>query len=92
MTQPKILLLDEPSEGIQPSIVTEIGDIVCRLHRERGMTVIMVEQNLDFAATVGEGPFIMEKGIIACSMPTSQFVTDIDLQHRYMGVGVAEIN
>jgi ABC-type branched-subunit amino acid transport system ATPase component len=92
MTQPKILLLDEPSEGIQPSIVTEIGDIVCRLHRERGMTVIMVEQNLDFAATVGEGAFIMEKGIIACSMPTSQFVTDIDLQHRYMGVGVAEIN
>ncbi|MFI7067614.1 ABC transporter ATP-binding protein [Kribbella sp. NPDC050124] len=89
MTQPKTLLLDEPSEGIQPSLVTEIGDIVVRLNQDRGITVIMVEQNLDFAATVGDKAHIMEKGTIACSMPTSDFVADLALQHRFMGVGVA---
>ena len=92
MTRPKILLLDEPSEGIQPSIVADIGDIVVRLNHERAITVIMVEQNLDFAATVGDNAFIMEKGTIACSMPTSQFLADVDLQHRYMGVGISEAN
>ncbi|HEY3488261.1 MAG TPA: urea ABC transporter ATP-binding subunit UrtE [Gammaproteobacteria bacterium] len=61
---PKLLILDEPTEGIQPNIVREIGDIIQRLNRERGLTVLLVEQKLPFARRVADRFYIMGKGRI----------------------------
>ncbi|MBI5461039.1 MAG: urea ABC transporter ATP-binding subunit UrtE [Gammaproteobacteria bacterium] len=64
---PKLLILDEPTEGIQPNIVREIGDIIIRLNREENLTVILVEQKLKFARRVGQHFHLMEKGRIVAS-------------------------
>jgi urea transport system ATP-binding protein len=59
---PSILILDEPTEGIQPNIVQEIGDIIVRLNREENITVLLVEQKLPFARRVGEEFIILDRG------------------------------
>ena len=59
---PKLLILDEPTEGIQPNIVHEIGDIISRLNKERGMTILLVEQKLPFARRVAQQFYILDKG------------------------------
>jgi branched-chain amino acid transport system ATP-binding protein len=61
---PKLLLLDEPTEGIQPSIVEEILDILIGLHRHRGLAIIVVEQNLDFIRRLSKRVLLIEKGTI----------------------------
>ena len=62
MIDPKMLILDEPTEGIQPNIVQQIGDIITRLNKEMGITVLLVEQKLPFARRVGDYFCIMERG------------------------------
>jgi len=59
---PKMLILDEPTEGIQPNIVQQIGDIIIKLSSEMGITVLLVEQKLPFARRVGDHFCIMERG------------------------------
>ncbi len=59
---PKMLILDEPTEGIQPNIVQQIGDIIIKLSSEMGITVLLVEQKLPFARRVGDSFCIMERG------------------------------
>ena len=65
--EPKLLILDEPNEGIQPNIVKQIGDVIIRLNEEFGMTVLLVEQKLAFARRVARDFHIMEKGLIVAS-------------------------
>ena len=60
--EPKFLILDEPTEGIQPNIVHEIGDIIKKLNQELGLTVLLVEQKLPFARRVASDFCILEKG------------------------------
>jgi len=60
--EPTLLILDEPTEGIQPNIVHEIGDVILRLNREAGVTVLLVEQKLPFARRVASQYLILEKG------------------------------
>ncbi len=60
--EPEILLLDEPTEGIQPNVVQEIGDIIIKLNDEANITVVMVEQKLPFARRIGKEFIIMERG------------------------------
>ena len=60
--EPKLLILDEPTEGIQPNIVHEIGDIVLKLNKEEGLTVLLVEQKLPFARRVASEFCILDKG------------------------------
>ena len=60
--EPRLLLLDEPTEGIQPNIVAEIGDIILRLNRDQGLTVLLVEQKLPFARRVADRFCLMERG------------------------------
>ena len=59
---PKLLILDEPTEGIQPNIVHDIGDIIIRLNKEMGLTVILVEQKLPFARRVADRFVILDRG------------------------------
>ena len=60
--EPRLLILDEPTEGIQPNIVAEIGDIILRLNRNQGLTVLLVEQKLPFARRVADRFSLMERG------------------------------
>jgi urea ABC transporter ATP-binding protein UrtE len=62
--RPKLLLLDEPTEGIQPSIVDEILEILIGLHRHQGLSIIVVEQNLDFIRRLSDRVLLIEKGAI----------------------------
>jgi urea transport system ATP-binding protein len=64
---PKLLILDEPTEGIQPNIVQQIGDVIVRLNRELGLTVLVVEQKLPFVRRVASHFHIMNKGSIVAS-------------------------
>ncbi len=59
---PKLLILDEPTEGIQPNVVAEIGDIIRRLNKEIGLTVLLVEQKLPFARKVADNFCILDRG------------------------------
>lgn len=59
---PSLLILDEPTEGIQPNVVQEIGDIIIKLNKEMGLTVLLVEQKLPFARKVGDRFCIMDRG------------------------------
>src|SRR5258708_22265255 len=62
--RPKLLLLDEPTEGIQPSIVDEILEILIELHRYQGLAIIVVEQSLEFIRSLSQRILLMEKGLI----------------------------
>jgi len=61
---PKLLILDEPGEGIQPNIVRQIGDVIRQLNAELGLSVLLVEQKLPFARRVADDFYIMEKGSV----------------------------
>ncbi|MGF1684024.1 urea ABC transporter ATP-binding subunit UrtE [Photobacterium minamisatsumaniensis] len=64
---PSLLILDEPTEGIQPNIVQEIGDIICKLNQELGLTVLLVEQKLPFARKVGDNFCLMDRGRVVAN-------------------------
>jgi urea transport system ATP-binding protein len=81
---PTLLFLDEPTEGIQPNIVHQIGDVVEKLRTERGMTVLLVEQKLAFARRVGQRFCILDRGRVAASGPMSDL--NDDLVDRYLKV------
>lgn len=67
VVDPKVLILDEPNEGIQPNIVKQIGDVITQLNQEENMTVILVEQKLGFARRVGKDFRLMERGRVVAS-------------------------
>jgi len=72
MSHPKILILDEPSEGIQPNVVAEIARTLNRIHAEKNLSVLIVEQNLDFAFNIANRFYVMEKGSIVHSGDTAR--------------------
>lgn len=65
---PDLLLLDEPSDGVQPSIVQEIGEFIKALNRDKGLTVLIVEQNIDLMQTVAQRAYVLDKGRVIASM------------------------
>jgi urea transport system ATP-binding protein len=83
-SDPKLLLLDEPTEGIQPNVVQMIGDVVEKLRRERNMTVLLVEQKLPFARRLAQHFCILERGRVAASGEMSELTSE--LVDRYLKV------
>lgn len=81
---PKLLILDEPTEGIQPNIVRDISDVIRKLNTELGLTVLLVEQKLPFARRAAESFFIMERGRMVASGPMDDL--NDDLIQRYLTV------
>lgn len=81
--EPTLLILDEPTEGIQPNIVHEIGDVIIRL-RAAGLTVLLVEQKLPFARRVATGFHVLDKGRLVASGPIGQLSDE--LVHRHLTV------
>lgn len=76
MSKPKVLFLDEPSEGIQPNVVAEISRTLNRVHAEKSLSVFIVEQNLDFAFKIAERFYVMVKGQIVKSGSTHDISMD----------------
>lgn len=81
---PKMLILDEPTEGIQPNIVQQIGDIILKLNEEENLTVLLVEQKLPFARRVGKQFVIMDRGRTVANGAMSAL--DEQLVQRYLSV------
>ena len=86
MTRPWILLLDEPSEGLAPLVVREIGELVSRLRREGNLSILIAEQNLALALAVADRVYVLERGEIVHEGPAAAFGADRPLQKRYLGV------
>ncbi len=82
--EPKLLLMDEPAEGIQPTIVAEIGEVIKRLNTEKGITVLLVEQKLPFARKVGSHFVVLDRGRLQ-AQGTMTELSD-DLVHQYLNV------
>ncbi len=85
MTNPTLLLLDEPSEGLAPLIVTEIGRIIRQLRAE-GLSILVVEQNLTMALSIADRLYVMNKGQIVFEGSPSDLRGQPEIMHRYLGV------
>jgi urea transport system ATP-binding protein len=79
--EPQLLILDEPTEGIQPNIVREIGDIILRLNKEHGLTVLLVEQKLPFARRVASEFCILDKGRRVAAGPIEGLTEEVVRKH-----------
>ena len=84
-TGAKLLLLDEPTEGLAPVIMQQIGDVI-RTIKRKGFTVLLVEQNFRFAATVADRHYLVEHGRVADMIPNSALGSEVEKLHRYLGV------
>jgi branched-chain amino acid transport system ATP-binding protein len=84
-TGAKFLLLDEPTEGLAPVIVQQIGRTIREI-KNRGFTVLLVEQNFRFAATVADRHYVMENGKIIDMIPNHALEANMDKLHEYLGV------
>ncbi len=82
--EPRLLILDEPTEGIQPNIVREIGEIIRRLNREQGLTVLLVEQKLPFARRVADRFTLLDRGRVVAAGPMDSL--DDKLVREYLTV------
>jgi len=85
LRDPVLLLLDEPSEGLAPKLVNEVGDALVRL-RESGLALLLVEQNLALATRVAQRVYVMNKGTIVFSGTTAELAAAGDVEARYLGV------
>jgi urea transport system ATP-binding protein len=81
---PKVLLLDEPTEGIQPNVIQQIGSVLKRLVAERGITIVMVEQYLNFVKEIGDRFYLMDRRRVVAEGLTSDL--SADLIHRHLSV------
>jgi branched-chain amino acid transport system ATP-binding protein len=84
-TGAKFLLLDEPTEGLAPVIVQQIGEII-RALKQRGFTILLVEQNFHVASTVADRHFIVEHGQVIDVIPNAQLEANTEKLRAYIGV------
>lgn len=84
-TGSKFLLLDEPTEGLAPVIVQQIGRTISAL-KEEGFTIVLVEQNFRFAASVADRHYVVEQGRVVDMIPNADLDANIDKLHAYLGV------
>jgi urea transport system ATP-binding protein len=78
---PKVLLLDEPTEGIQPNVIQQIGHVLRKLVTERNMTVVLVEQYLDFVKEFGHAFYVMNRGRVVAEGPTAELSDEVIERH-----------
>jgi branched-chain amino acid transport system ATP-binding protein len=85
MLEPRIILLDEPTEGLMPRMVAQIREIIEVLHRE-GVAILLVEQNVPLTLEVSDRVYIMEKGVVRHHAPAAELRADHGVIHQYLGV------
>lgn len=86
MLQPEIMLLDEPSLGLSPRLVSEIAEIIQRLNTERNVTVLLVEQNARMALDISSFAYVMELGRIVMEDTSERMSKATDIQEFYLGM------
>jgi ABC-type branched-subunit amino acid transport system ATPase component len=86
IARPRVLLLDEPTEGIQPSIVDTILTKVREINQTSGVAILIVEQNLEFVAALAGRAHVMVRGRFAMELPPRELLARRDVQHEYLGV------
>jgi branched-chain amino acid transport system ATP-binding protein len=91
MARPKMMLLDEPSLGLSPKLVKEIFDIIVRINRERGVTVLLVEQNANMALHVADYGYVLEVGRIVMEDACDRLLEKDDIKEFYLGVKESSI-
>ena len=84
-TGANLLLLDEPTEGLAPVIVQQIGAVIRKL-KEKGLTILLVEQNFHFASTVADRHYVVEHGRVIDMIPNAEVDASLDKLHSYLGV------
>jgi len=87
--RPRLLLLDEPSEGIQPSILDEIREILSRSKERTGLSILLVEQNLDFAQALSDRVYVMDNGSISREVDRKKLLSDSTLEREFLGASEA---
>ena len=87
VSNPKLMLVDEPTEGLMPTLVEMIADKLKEL-QQTGMTMLLVETNLDVAFRVAQRVYVMEKGLIKFSGTKDELLKSPDIQQKYLGVSV----
>jgi branched-chain amino acid transport system ATP-binding protein len=85
VTDPVLMLIDEPTEGLMPLLVELIADIVRTIHRE-GVTVLLVEQNMEMALSISHRAYVMDEGRIQTFGPAKDILADEEIQRRYLSV------
>jgi len=88
MTEPKLVLLDEPSMGLAPMLIHEIFKIVTKLNKEEKISILLVEQNVKLALTVAPYAYVMETGRIVMDDPSEKLSENEDIKDFYLGMGV----
>jgi urea transport system ATP-binding protein len=85
MGKPKLLILDEPSDGIQPSIIQGMAELIARLNREVGITTILIEQNIEMVVSCADRCAVMEKGSLVAEVPPSRLESP-EFAQRYLAI------
>jgi branched-chain amino acid transport system ATP-binding protein len=91
MARPKMMLLDEPSLGLSPKLVKEIFDIILRINRERGVTILLVEQNANMALHVADYGYVLEVGRIVMEDTCARLLEKDDIKEFYLGIKESSI-
>ena len=82
---PRLLLMDEPTEGLSPYVVEEIRQLILRL-RQGGLSILLVEQNVEFAVGVADLVYVMDKGRIASALPPGELMRNEQMMETYLGI------
>jgi branched-chain amino acid transport system ATP-binding protein len=85
LTNPRLLLLDEPSEGLAPVIVEQIRDVLVRLKGD-GLSLLLVEQNLQLALDVADRVYVLQKGAVVCEDSAAGFAANEAAKHQFLGI------
>jgi branched-chain amino acid transport system ATP-binding protein len=85
LARPRVLLLDEPSMGLAPKVIREIFDHIARLRAERGMTILLVEQNARGALAIADRGYVLETGRVVLEGTSEELLTNKDVQRAYLG-------
>jgi branched-chain amino acid transport system ATP-binding protein len=85
MSSPRVLLLDEPSLGLAPKIVTQVMDLILRLRDETGLTVVLVEQNARSALAIADQGVVLNVGRVVAAEDAAQLAADVGLRRHYLG-------
>src|SRR5271166_1960444 len=85
LSRPRVLLLDEPSLGLAPRIMAQVMDLVVRLSREQGLTIVLVEQNARSALAVADHGVVLNLGRVVASADAQTLASDVALRHYYLG-------
>ena len=85
IANPHLLLMDEPTEGLSPYVVEEIKQLILRLKRS-GLSILLVEQNVELAVGVADLVYVMDKGRIACSVTPTELIANEPMMETYLGI------